>query len=835
MSATVSAHPPESTLTAFVLGQLDVATAKSVRAHLDTCEACRAVVEQSPHRATPSRQPAVTRGDVPAPVPPIDADELPPALRNHARYRVLRQLGRGGMGIVYQAEHTVMERLVALKVVSRHLLDSPEAVERFGREVRAAARLDHPNIVRAYDAEQADDLQLLVMEYVEGKSLTDVLDRKGPLPISHACQYVRQAALGLQHAHEKGMVHRDLKPANLMLTPKGVVKILDFGLAKLNSERKRGSDLTRKDMAMGTPEYMAPEQALDTKSADIRADIYALGCTLYCLLAGRPPFRSADGNDLQVIMAHIDQDPPPVTQFRPEVPSDLAALLARMLAKAPDQRPQTPKQVADALAAIGKSAPEKSARYSLAPAVPAPAARRLELTSSPATPFAKLTRADAEAHELQNERPRWLIPIVAVAGALLVGAVVIGLVFSLGSKRRAETRDVALNNKSTTEKVAPEPHPAPAPKPVETPPEPPPTQTEPATTPPTPVSPPPVMDGYRPLFNGRDLAGWSVVGDGEAFTISPTEPALIAQSALPISRLQTNQDYADFHLRLEYRVAKRGGLSGLDFRMPADSLAERPAPAIVIRDAPMTRRMGTGSVIIGPRTAFTSKADDEYQKPFGEWNQLVLDAVGPRVRVTLNGTIVSDVNLAGSYQNKDAAPEIRRPFGRIALRADKAEVWYRNIQIKELPTKPAPPGPDEPNSPSPTPPTTTPAPSSAERIQAAIAQLRNIERDLQGLDFTGQTLETQTRKTLKQGAIMDVRGAMKAIDDGKRGKDVQGHLDRAREKIQRLETMINPPKTASAKGKTASQKRKETVGHVETLLDEIVKNLIEANVLDARP
>src|SRR5262249_18287421 len=151
---------------------------------------------------------------------------------------------------------------------------------------------------------------------------------------------------------------------------------------------------------------------------------------------------------------------------------------------------------------------------------------------------------------------------------------------------------------------------------------------------------------------------------------------------------------------------------------------------------------------------------DEYQKPFGEWNQLVLDAVGPRVRVTLNGTIVSDVGLAGSYQNKDAAPEIRRPFGRIALRADKAEIWFRNIQIKELPTKPAAPKPEEPTPPSPPPPSTTPAQSRADRIASAVAQLRSIEHDLERLEFTGQTTETQTRRTLKQGTIMDVRGAM---------------------------------------------------------------------------
>jgi hypothetical protein len=258
------------------------------------------------------------------------------------------------MGTVYLAEHRAMERLVAVKVVNRALVDRPDAVERFGREIKAAARLDHPNIVRAYDAEPAGDLQLLVMEYVEGQSLADVLHESGPLPVAVACDYVRQTALGLQHAHEKGMVHRDIKPHNLMLAPAGVVKILDFGLAKLASER-RTDGLTRENAMMGTPEYLAPEQARDTAAADVRADIYALGCTLFCLLTGRPPFRT-EGNDyLSVVLAHLEQPPPRVTDVRPDVPPPHADLIDRMLAKDPAGRPQTPGEVAAALTPFGNA------------------------------------------------------------------------------------------------------------------------------------------------------------------------------------------------------------------------------------------------------------------------------------------------------------------------------------------------------------------------------------------------------------------------------------------------------------------------------------------------
>jgi tetratricopeptide (TPR) repeat protein len=281
-------------------------------------------------------------------------DALPPELAGHPRYRIVRELGRGGMGVVYQAEQTLMGRPVAIKVISKALLEQPDALERFRREVRAAAQLAHPNIVIAHDAEQAGDLHMLVMEYVEGQSLDQVLKRRGPLPVLHACVYVRQAALGLQHAHEHGMVHRDIKPHNLMLTPKGQIKILDFGLAKAVSEQHPGQTaLTALNSFMGTPDYSAPEQATDARSADIRADIYSLGCTLYCLLAGKPPFR--EETPVKTILAHLEKEPPPLPALRPDVPAELWQVVARMLAKAPAQRYQKPAEVAQALAPFCKA------------------------------------------------------------------------------------------------------------------------------------------------------------------------------------------------------------------------------------------------------------------------------------------------------------------------------------------------------------------------------------------------------------------------------------------------------------------------------------------------
>ncbi len=291
-------------------------------------------------------------GPVPLPksAPPLD---LPPELANHPKFRILKELGRGGMGVVYKAEHSIMEKAVALKVITKSLVAHPEALERFHREVRAAAKLDHPHIVRALDADCAGDLHLLVMEFVEGVSLFQAVQKKGPLPIPHACHYLRQAALGLQFAHEQGMVHRDIKPHNLMLTPRGQVKILDFGLARLASEQKKRGGLTRIGDFMGTPDYVAPEQAMDASRADIRADLYSLGCTLYFLLAAHPPFQGDTA--VELVLAHIEKEAKPLEQVRPDVPPELAAVVARLLVKDPAQRFQTPIEVAQALAPFAKA------------------------------------------------------------------------------------------------------------------------------------------------------------------------------------------------------------------------------------------------------------------------------------------------------------------------------------------------------------------------------------------------------------------------------------------------------------------------------------------------
>jgi tRNA A-37 threonylcarbamoyl transferase component Bud32 len=257
-----------------------------------------------------------------------------------------------------------MQRLVAVKVIHCAAAADPAAVERFRREGRAAARLRHPHVVSTYDAEDAGETLFLVMEYVEGVSLGQLVKDQGPLPVCQACTYARQAALGLQHAHERGMVHRDVKPDNLILAAPpgeaapGVVKVLDFGLAVLAEEHN--DRLTSTNVIMGTPDYLAPEQAEDARNADTRSDVYSLGCTLYHLLTGHTPYPAATA--VLKILAHRDQPPPSLLKQRPGVPPGLERVLRRMLAKRPGDRYQTPGEAAAALEPFTRPNPPRPPR-----------------------------------------------------------------------------------------------------------------------------------------------------------------------------------------------------------------------------------------------------------------------------------------------------------------------------------------------------------------------------------------------------------------------------------------------------------------------------------------
>jgi serine/threonine protein kinase len=266
------------------------------------------------------------------------------------QYEILAKLGRGGMGTVYKARHLRLKRIFAVKVISQRRLPDPQAVARFRREMEAVGGLNHPNIVQATDAGEAAGQHFLVMEFVEGRNLSQLVRSDGPLPVADACEIGRQAALGLEHAHQHGMVHRDVKPSNLMLTRDGTVKVLDLGLARLLDRPGDDAEATGSQQILGSPDFMAPEQAQDSRQVDARTDIYSLGCTLYFLLRGQPPFADPQHDTrLKKVMAHVREQPTPIQSLRPDLPAPLIGLFARLLAKDPNDRPRSAAEVADML------------------------------------------------------------------------------------------------------------------------------------------------------------------------------------------------------------------------------------------------------------------------------------------------------------------------------------------------------------------------------------------------------------------------------------------------------------------------------------------------------
>jgi serine/threonine protein kinase/WD40 repeat protein len=301
-------------------------------------------------------------------------------------YVLLERLGQGGMGAVFKARNWKLHKTVALKLIRKERLAHPDAVKRFQREIRAAAQLNHRHIVHAYDADEVKGITFLVMEFVEGAIDLDALVKKrGPLPVATSCAYMHQAALGLQHAHEHGLVHRDIKPHNLLVVSRGAVsgggvsggapitrppiatdhspltthqiKILDMGLARWGSGEAKGSDLTlTTDTAvMGTPDYIAPEQARASHNVDIRADLYSLGATWYFLLAGRVLFPG--GTLTEKLLRHQMDEPRPIARLRPDVPPELAAVIHKLLAKRAEDRFQTPGELAALLERLRREVP----------------------------------------------------------------------------------------------------------------------------------------------------------------------------------------------------------------------------------------------------------------------------------------------------------------------------------------------------------------------------------------------------------------------------------------------------------------------------------------------
>jgi hypothetical protein len=364
MGADVGLCPSPRQLERLLAEQLGDPERASVEAHVEQCPTCQGTLDRlvgappapSASRAggRPEDSQAEPGGDF------LDRLKQRPPQREAShtaaadwlvggrlgQYEVLGALGKGGMGAVYKARHVELGKVVALKVLPAERVCEAN-VARFRHEVRAMGKLEHPNIVAAYDAGEHRGVRYLVMALVDGVDLGELVERRGPLPIADACELARQAATGLQHAFERGLVHRDVKPQNLMLASDGTVKVLDLGLARSFGDAP-AETLTAAGSMLGTADYLAPEQWDSPHAADTRADVYALGCTLYHLVAGRPPF-AAYRSILMKMQAHQEVPPPPVTDLRPDAPAGLAAVLDRMLAKSPGDRYATPAEAAEAL------------------------------------------------------------------------------------------------------------------------------------------------------------------------------------------------------------------------------------------------------------------------------------------------------------------------------------------------------------------------------------------------------------------------------------------------------------------------------------------------------
>ena len=483
------AHPDDSQLAAFLDGRLSAADQRSVEQHVETCEVCCEAMSRLPEDTLSAQLREVeTDGgattDSTGLEPETEPGLVPAALIDHPRYRILEPLGKGGMGVVFKAEHRMMGRLVAIKVINAKLIEHPQAVARFRAEVQAAGRLSHPNIVQAYDAEQAGDVHFLAMEYVDGISLAELVRRKGPLPFKQAAAIVRKVAHGLHHAFKQGMVHRDIKPQNIMVSQEGKVRVLDFGLARLVRERdsepidalapmdrmRRTADaLTLHGSVLGTPDYIAPEQVEDSHSADTRSDIYSLGCTCFYLLTGQPPY--AGGTIMEKLLAHTDQTPPEIQSIRDDVPDGLARLVARMMERSPDDRFQTPIELANACDRF-----LDNAEPSATPTLPAigeatmkPGTRTPRPTNSAEDPLALPTSELPVLPPRQRKRKKRPTASNRSAGVILISVVGIacgigGLVFGLaGLSNDSETtpdpvprgRDSASH--APGESTAPEP------------------------------------------------------------------------------------------------------------------------------------------------------------------------------------------------------------------------------------------------------------------------------------------------------------------------------------------------------------------------------------------
>ncbi|MBL8850398.1 MAG: serine/threonine protein kinase [Planctomycetaceae bacterium] len=392
---------------------------------------------------------------------------------------LLEKLGQGGMGAVYKARHQHLDKLVAIKILPAQFTQHPEFVSRFRREMRAVGKIDHPHIVRAMDAGEINGVHYLTMEYVDGRDLSQVVREKGPISVTSACKAIRQAALALGAAHEAGLVHRDVKPSNLLVSKSGQIKLLDLGLARLGEDAAAATEVTAAGQSFGTPDYMAPEQWADSHSADARADLYALGCTLFFLLIGRAPY----GDDqhrhpLNKMSGHCREPIPDLKAARDDVPDGVVAIYQKLMAKNPDDRFQSATELVTAMSAFtsGKSPPEAQPPRGVdrAAALPADRTSVPQETDVAFPPLDDQGASASPARRSSGSKPSnatkvaviTLAVVVLVGGGLVLSSILRSPVTGRAEPAIASEAVVAATEIADAAPVNPEPPPA-EPAPVE--------------------------------------------------------------------------------------------------------------------------------------------------------------------------------------------------------------------------------------------------------------------------------------------------------------------------------------------------------------------------------
>ncbi|MCA9145855.1 MAG: DUF1080 domain-containing protein [Planctomycetaceae bacterium] len=608
-------------------------------------------------------------------------------------YTILDKLGEGGMGVVLRARHGRMEREVAIKVLPAKSLTNEEAVNRFYKEVRAAARLIHPNIVTAFDASENAGTHYLVLEFVDGKDLSQILSESGRLPVAQAVECTIQAARGLEYAHSKGLIHRDIKPANLLLDKDGTVKILDLGLARLEQENASRDGLTKSGQIMGTVDYMSPEQARDTKNADARADIYSLGCTLYRLLTGMPLYDR--DTIMNKMMSHASDPIPSLRVVRSEIPERLDAVFQKMVAKRADDRQQTMTEViADLKSALAStSPPERRVASSNSDS---------ELTNflvgmnsnsgvatTPAMQRARQAveetidlRANSESTNANLPPPVPIAPPMSVRPATVVakrtttqrtsaqrgGNHKLLIAFALGGGGLCLALLLGLVKMMVGASSDPEPE---APTIAQTSPE-----IDEQTTPFNNAIATQAFNG-RELFNGRDLSGWQAVGDSDLWVANE---GILSATGRGTGWLSSNEEFSDFELHLEFRLPPEGN-SGVFLRVPrSGGLSGSEFIEVQIYDGVLLNNGNhTGSLFniskLGPAKS---------QRPAGEWNSMEIVAQQSRITVALNGEPLQDVDLSKAVIPAPMANNAARSIGFIGLQCLGTTVEFKNIRIRPL-------------------------------------------------------------------------------------------------------------------------------------------------------